>query len=143
MRYDLSNKIGIELAYRKLDDLKEHGKKVEINAVSQKRGLAQNSYYHVMLQYFATQAGCTLEEAKQLIRLLQTELYQTTTKVIGGVEVTKSRSSADFTSAEMAKSIDDFRKWASEVPMIPIPAPNETELLAYMDEVIAQNKAYL
>jgi hypothetical protein len=143
VRFHLKDPLELERAADYLAKLAGREATVDITKVVYKRSLQANKFYHVMLSYFGTQVGATLEEVKVLIRQLQTDLYQTTRKEIAGVVVETSRSSADFNAAEMATSIDRFRQWAREVAGVDIPAPTDTALLTYMDDVIQQNAAYL
>lgn len=143
MRFKLRDPLELERAADYLAKLAGREATVDITRVTYKRSLPANNYYHLMLSYFGTQVGHTIEEVKLLIRQLQPDLYHTRHITIAGVDVLSSRSSADFNSAEMATSIDRFRQWAREVADVDIPAPNDTPLLRYMDDVIEQNKAYL
>lgn len=142
MRYHLKDPVELERAGNYLASLAGREAVVDITRVSYQRSNQSNSYYHLMLSYFGTQVGSTLEEVKQLIRELQPELYKTTEKLIAGIRIQSSRSSASFNSAEMATSIDRFREWSASKG-IEIPAPNEHELLKYVDDVVSQNSNYL
>lgn len=143
MRFHLKNQSEVDSAAEYLATLAGREAVVDIKRVSYKRSLQANRFYHVMLSYFGTQVGCTIEESKQIIRIQQPDLYQVKWKQIGEISVMISRSSADFTSKEMADSIDRFRQWSREVANIDIPAPDDAELLKFMDDVIAQHEGYL
>lgn len=143
MRFHLKKQDELDKAAEYLSELARTESTVDIKRVAYKRSISQNSYYHLMLSFFGAQVGHTVDEVKTLIRRLQPELYQLKGVDIAGVQIPTSRSSADFSSAEMTKSIDDFRKWSREVADIEIPAPDDIELLKYVDDTIAANEQYL
>jgi hypothetical protein len=142
VRFKLRDPLELERAADYLAKLAGRESTVDIKRVTYKRSLSQNAYYHLMLSYFGTQVGHTLQEVKWLIRELQSDLYKVEHPTIAGVKTYKSRSSADFNSAEMTTSIDRFREWASEQG-IDIPAPSEQHMLAYMDDTVSSNEAFL
>lgn len=141
-RFKTKDPVELERAVDYLAKLAGREAVVDIIRVTYQRSLNSNAYYHLVLSFFGTQVGSTLDDVKALIRELQPTLYNLRYTTVAGVRIQSSRSSAEFTAGEMAESIDRFRLWASEQG-IDIPAPNETELLKYADDTVAANKSYL
>lgn len=109
------------------------------------RTLSQNSYLHLLLGYFGSQYGCSLDEVKIDIykRTCNRDLFERTKVNRQGREVTFLRSSAELTTAEMSLSIDRFRNFASSEAGIYLPSPNEREFLIYIQQEIERHKEFL
>lgn len=118
---------------------------VEVKKINPKRSLAQNSYLHVILGYFATQYGCSLDEAKvdYFKRQCNASIFEerVTNKV--GKEIIRLRSSSDLTTAEMTLAIDRFRNWAAYEGGIYLPAPHEDEMIIHARQEIERNQQFL
>lgn len=125
--------------------LYKEGCVVEITKKRINRTLSQNSYLHVILQFFASQYGCSLEEAKVdfFKRECNRELFERKQFNAKGVEVTFLRSSADLDTAEMALAITRFRNWSSAVAGIYLPSANENEFLLHCQQEIERYKEYI
>ena len=65
MLYSLSNPLDVQNARTRLELLIKRGCTVEITEKKAKRTLNQNAYLHLLLGYFASQTGNTLEWVKQ------------------------------------------------------------------------------
>ena len=118
---------------------------VEVKRKNPARTLAQNSYLHLLLGYFGTQYGCSLEEAKIDFykRTCNRDLFERKAVNKVGREVTYLRSSASLTTAEMSLSIDRFRNFASSEAGIYLPSPNEREFLIHIQQEIERHKEFL
>ena len=97
---------------------------VEVKKKLPNRTLAQNSYLHLLLGYFGSEYGCSLEEAKIDFykRTCNRDLFERKTVNKKGREVTYLRSSAELTTGEMTLSIDRFRNWSASVAGVYLPA---------------------
>lgn len=144
MVYNLSSELDVQNAKTRLSLLIRRGCIVELTEKKMKRSLSQNSYLHLILSYFASQTGNTLEWVKQQYykKLCNPDIF------IGEKEdpflgrVTYVRSSADLRTDEMKLSIDRFRNWAaSEGYYLPDPT-NKAEIAALQVEV-ERYKTYL
>lgn len=82
---------------------------VEIKKISPKRSLNQNSYLHLIIAAFGSHFGYTLEEAKQIYKEINKDIY-----IYKKKDRVFFRSSADLTQEEMAKSIDRFMTKSAE-----------------------------
>lgn len=82
---------------------------IEIIKVSPKRSLRQNNYLHLIIGYFGLHFGYSLEESKQVYKQINREVY--TYEKNDSVFI---RSSADLSTEEMAKTIDQFMKVSAE-----------------------------
>lgn len=118
---------------------------VELTKKQPARTLSQNSYLHVILQYFASQYGCSLDESKldYYKRGCNRELFERKKFNKQGVEVTFMRSSSKLNTAEMALSITRFRNWSSAVAGIYLPSANENEFLIHAKQEIERNKEFI
>ena len=66
MKYDISNSLHREQARKRLEALlcKEHGI-IELSEVKPQRSIKQNKYLHLLLGFFASEYGETIEYVKE------------------------------------------------------------------------------
>ena len=125
--------------------LAESGKVIELTEKKPRRSLPQNKYLHVILAYFGTQTGNTLEWVKQQYykKLVNPDLFirAKEDKYLGRIKVL--RSSADLDTAEMSLSIERFRNWAAQEAGIYIPSADEAILIQQMEIEIERSKEFL
>ena len=145
MLYDLSNPLDVQNARVRLELLVRRGCIVELKEKKQKRSLNQNSYLHLLLGYFASQTGNTLEWVKQQYykKLCSPDIFigEKDDPFLGRVKYV--RSSADLRTDEMNLTIERFRNWSASVAGIYLPeATNEAEIAALQVEV-ERYKTYL
>ncbi len=145
MIYDLSTRLGAESARARLEALTGRGCTVELTEKKPKRSLSQNAYLHLLLGYFASQTGNTLEWVKQQYykKLCNPDLFigERSDPFLGRVKYV--RSSADLKADEMTLSIERFRNWSASEAGIWLPEPvNEAEIAAMQVEV-ERYKTYL
>lgn len=117
----------------------------ELTEKKPKRTLSQNSYLHLLLGYFASQTGNTLEWVKQQYykKLCNPDLFigEKEDRFLGRIKYV--RSSADLRTDEMNLSIERFRNWSASEAGIYLPEPtNEAEIRALQVEV-ERYKTYL
>lgn len=146
MRYDLKNPLHKKNARAYFDKLCEKGAVVEVTEKVQ-RTLAQNSYLHLIISYFACQIGETMEYCKEHYYkyACNKDIFLATHKdKVTGNKVQILRSSRDLSKEEMTLSITRFKDWAAMLPM-PIVLPDADkpeEILAAQNEVYS-NREYL
>lgn len=118
---------------------------VEVKKKHPGRTLSQNSYLHLLLGYFATEYGCSLEEAKVDFykRTANRELFERKQTNKQGREITYLRSSADLSTAEMTLSIERFRNWSASEAGIYLPAANEHQMLLYAQQAAERSREFL
>ena len=145
MIYDTSNPLDNANFLLRTKKLAESGKIVELTEKKPRRSLPQNKYLHVILAYFGTQTGNTLEWVKQQYykKLVNPDLFirEKEDKYLGKIKVL--RSSADLDTAEMSLSIERFRNWAAQEAGIYIPSADEAILIQQMEIEIERNKEFL
>ena len=143
--YDTSNPLDKANFLLRAKKLAEGGKIVELTEKKPRRTLQSNKYLHVILAYFGTQTGNTLEWVKQQYykKLVNPDLFirEKEDKYLGRIKVL--RSSADLDTAEMSLSIDRFRNWAAQQAGIYIPSADEAILIQQMEIEIERNKEFL
>jgi hypothetical protein len=111
----------------------------------QKRTLKQNAYLHVLLGFFASEWGNTLEEVKQDIfkRQCNPKLFCIVKRNKFGKMVTTLRSTSSLTTGEMTTAIERFRNWSVSECGLYLPGPNENEFLLYCQQQIERNREFL
>ena len=134
------------------DDFKNYANKlylsesvVELTKKLPNRTLAQNSYLHLLLGFFASEYGCSLDEVKLdfFKREVNKAIFQRTITNKLGKEVTTLRSTTDLTTGEMSTAIDRFRNWSSAVAGIYLPSANDKQFLVYVQQEIERNKVFI
>lgn len=118
---------------------------VEVKKKHPNRTLAQNSYLHLLLGYFGSEYGCSLDEAKVDFykRACNRDLFERKTVNKYGKEVTYLRSSAELTTSEMTLSIERFRNFASSEAGIYLPSSTERDFLVYAQQEIEKSKEFI
>ena len=145
MIYNNSNPLDKANFLLRAKKLAESGKIVELAEKKPRRSLPQNKYLHVILAYFGTQTGNTLEWVKQQYykKLVNPDLFirEKEDKYLGRIKVL--RSSADLDSIEFSFSIERFRNWAAHEAGIYIPSADEAMLIQHMEIEIERHKEFL
>lgn len=145
MIYNTSNPLDKANFLLRANKLAESGKIVELTEKKPRRSLPQNKYLHVILAYFGTQTGNTLEWVKQQYykKLVNPDLFirEKEDKYLGKIKVL--RSSADLDTSEFSLSIERFRNWAAQEAGIYIPSADEAILIQQMEIEIERSKEFL
>ena len=145
MIYDTSNPLDKANFLLRAKKLAESGRIIEMSEKKPRRSLPQNKYLHVILAYFGTQTGNTLEWVKQQYykKLVNPDLFirEKEDKYLGKIKVL--RSSADLDTSEFSLSIERFRNWAAQEASIYIPSSDEAILVQKMEIEIERNKEFL
>lgn len=118
---------------------------VELKKKKTQRSLAQNSYLHCLLGYFASEFGYTLEEVKFDIfkKICNRDIFEKKRVNRRGQQVTYIRSSTELDKAEMTTAIERFRNYSSAQCGLYLPSPNEGEMLFFAQQQIEQCKDYM
>ena len=133
--FNLKNEYDIPKFKAYVNKLFQERAVVEVRKKLPNRTLSQNSYLHLLLGYFGSEYGCSLDEAK-------IDFYKRTCNK-KGKEVTYLRSSAELTTGEMTLSIDRFRNWSASVAGIYLPSANEQQMLIFAQQEIERNKEFI
>lgn len=145
MIYNTSNPLDKANFLLRAKKLAESGVIVDLTEKKPRRSLPQNKYLHVILAYFGTQTGNTLEWVKQQYykKLVNPDLFirEKEDKYLGRIKVL--RSSADLDTSEFSLSIERFRNWAAQEAGIYIPSADEAILIQQMEIEIERNKEFL
>lgn len=145
MLYNLSSPLDVQNARTRLEMLVKRGCTIELSEKKAKRSLSQNRYLHLLLGYFASQTGNTLEWVKQQYykKLCNPDLFIGEREDLFLGRVKYVRSSADLRTDEMNLSIERFRNWSAAEAGIYLPeATSEAEIAALQVEV-ERYKTYL
>lgn len=145
MVYDTSNPLDKANFLLRAKKLAESGKVIELTEKKPRRSLPQNKYLHVLLAYFGTQTGNTLDWVKQQYykKLVNPDLFirEKEDKYLGKIKVL--RSSADLDTSEFSLSVERFRNWASQEAGVYLPSADEYIIIQQMEIEIERNKEYL
>lgn len=146
MKYDISNSLHREQARKRLEALlsKEHGI-IELSEVKPQRSIKQNKYLHLLLGFFASEYGETIDYVKeQYFKLAANRsifVRERNDKLAG--RVSYLRSTRDLDKGEMQVAIERFRKWSSINAGIYLPSADEHRLLELAEIEISRNKNFL
>lgn len=145
MIYNLTNEYEVPKFKEQVDKLISDGSTVELKKLHPKRTLQQNSYLHLLLGYFGSEYGLSIEEVKLDIfkRTCNTELFKRSHNNKKGVRVEFFRSTSELTTAEMSTAIERFRNWSASVAGIYLPSANENEFLMHCRKTIEENKEFI
>lgn len=145
MIFNLNNPYDVEKYDEYVAKLRAQCAVVEVKKRHPNRSLAQNSYLHVILGYFASLYGCSMEYVKSeyFKKICNPDLLTTKRKTKIGEEITDLRSTSELDTAQMTFAIERFRNWSASVAGIYLPSPNEGEALIYAEQIMEQNKEYI
>ena len=146
MKYDLSNQSDRE---RLMDHVRQAVEKregiVEFTSKKRQRSLPQNRYLHVILSYFASQYGESMEYVKEKFfkDVCNRELFYelVNDRILGYTE--RVRSTADLTTEEMSLAIERFRDFCAMNAGIYIPSSDEHRLLELAEIEVERHKEYV
>lgn len=127
--------------YRKL---RSGDRPFELKARNPGRTIQQNRYLHVLLGYFASEYGYTLDEVKVEFfkKLVNGSVFYATRLNKRGQTVRYLRSTSDLDTAEMTLCIDRFRNYSAANGLY-LPAPHEQEALLYAEQQMESMNEYL
>lgn len=143
--YNLKNPYDRQKFKEKANELVKKQEYVELKTKKTTRTLAQNSYLHTILAYFASEFGFSLDEVKIDFykRKCNPDIYEVKRVNKRGYEVKTLRSSTTLDTREMIISIERFRNWSSAECGLYLPAPNEGDALFFAQQQIEQNQEFL
>ncbi len=144
MIYNLNNDFDRPKFIDRVKALLDKRVTVELVEKKQKRTTSQNSYLHLLLGYFATEYGCSLDEVKVRFfkNVCNPEIFKAT-KIHRGREIDYLRSSSELSTAEMTTAIERFRNWSASEAGIYLPAPNEEDFLLFVQQEIERQKEFI
>ena len=145
MLYNLKSEYDCVKLTEEVARLKDKKAIVELKEKRPQRTMRQNSYLHIVLSYYASEFGYTLEEVKVDIfkRLVNKEIFEEEITNKHGQKITRLRSSSNLDTKEMTIAIERFRFYSSSVCGLYIPAPDEQEALIYAQQQIERAVMYL
>ena len=118
---------------------------VEVKKRLPNRSLAQNSYLHLILSFFACELGYSLDEVKldYFKKTCNRDLFERKKINKHGSEITYMRSSSELTTGEMTTAIERFRNWSVAQTGVYLPSPNENQFLIHIEQEISRNKEFI
>ncbi|HDY88898.1 MAG TPA: hypothetical protein ENH82_12400 [bacterium] len=99
---------------------------------------SQNAYLHLILSWFGLETGLTLNEAKQLYKIINCDIY----------EYSKDnnvfyKSVNELDTNEMTQTIEMFRNYSAEEADVYLPEPDDRRFLQEIEVRASQDKMYL
>lgn len=145
MVYDLNNPYDADKFRKRVAELLHRGVGVELRRIHQQRTMAQNRYLHMLLGYFASEFGLSLDEVKvdYFKRMVNADIFKAKRVNRKGRQVGYLRSTAELDTGEMTTAIDRFRNWSASVAGLYLPSANEQEALLWVQKQIESDKDYL
>jgi len=141
MLYNTSNPVERQKAITRIKKLLDNKSIVEIVEKKPTRTIKQNRYLHLILGFFASETGYTLEEVKQEIfkKIVNPALFYE--GEIGEiVTIQRWRSSAALDTSEMTIAIEKFRDYSSSQAGIYLPSSDEKEFLNSIEIELKNNQ---
>ena len=144
MRYDGSNELHAAQARARLEKLIRDKKVFDLTEKKPQRSLNQNAYLWLTISYWGVQTGYTKNESEAVYKNVNKDIYYVK-KELAGENVVYVRHTYELDTAEMSKSIDKWRNWASQNESFPvyIPSPDEYRLVSLMEMEVERMKHYL
>lgn len=144
MIYDLKNPYDIGKFKDRVVELVNQRAVVDLTKKNPNRSLSQNAYLHVILGFFASELGYTLEEVKQGIfkQICNKEIFVRNIEVCGK-PIEYLRSSKDLDSQEMTTAIERFRNWSSLEAGIYLPSADEKHFITHMQKELRRYKQWI
>jgi len=132
-------------ARARLEMLIKKGAVINLTGKHPQRSMAQNRYLYLILSYFASQYGCSVEEAKVdfFKRKWNPDIFIRITTNKKGREVAYLRSSAELTTAEMTTAVDRFRHHSMMEADIYLPSPEDRDFIVHCEQEIENNKEFI
>jgi hypothetical protein len=133
MIYNLKNPYDLKKFKDWVQHMIDRSAVVDCKMKQPQRSMAQNAYLHLLLGYYASEFGYSVEEVKQDIfkRQVNKAIFEEERVNRRGQTVTYLRSTKDLDTAEMTLAIDRFRNWSSSECGFYLPSPNEQEALLF------------
>lgn len=141
MIYNTSNLVERQKAITRIKKLLDNKSVIEITEKKPTRTIKQNRYLHLILGFFGSETGYTLEEVKQEIfkKIVNPALFYE--GEIGEiVTIQRWRSTADLDTLEMTQAIEKFRDYSSAEAGIYLPSPDEKDFLLQIEIELKNNQ---
>lgn len=143
--YDLKNPVKRDQFSRRCKSLLEKSDDVVELKVRTARSLRQNSYLHLILQWFAAESGNRMEFVKEKYfkELVNPEIFviEVQDKWVGKTVIT--RSTKEITKEDMTLAIERFRNWSSQEACIYLPSADEQNYLEQLEIELERYKDFI
>ena len=150
--YNLNNPYDRQRFKEKANALVAAREYVELKKKHTQRSLAQNSYLHLLLGYFASEFGYTLEEVKVdgyeskfdiFKKHCNPDIFIRQRRNKRGNEVRYVRSSTELDKEEMTRAIERFRNYSSAQCGLYLPEPNEHESIFFAQQQVEAYQEFM
>lgn len=140
MIYNLENDIERAQAIQKFRLHLDKQKRIELKVKHPNRSLKQNSYLHLLFNYFSIESGYPTDYVKTQFfkRVCNNELFEVVLKGTLG-EVKHLISSADLTTDEMSVAISRFKDWSSIEAAIVLPDAEDMNFIQHCENEVSKH----
>jgi hypothetical protein len=146
MVYNPQKPIDIQRAIEKIKHFIAKGQPFELKRISQKKSVNQNSYFHLIVGWFAWEYGEDFEYVKQemIKKIICPEVfrYERANEKTGEVR-DAYKSFANIDKDQTTYVIDKFRDYASKQAGIYLPEPTDLAALQEIEVQLKNNEQYL
>lgn len=146
MIYNPQNPIDIQRAIEKMKHFIAKGKPFELKAMPKRKSIQQNSYFHLIVGWFAWEYGEDFEYVKQemIKKLICPEIFKYDKVNERTGEVREAyKSFATITKEETTYVIDKFRDYSAKKAGIYLPEPSDMAALQEIEVQLKNNEKYL
>lgn len=143
--FNLKNEYDIPKFKAYVNKLFQERAVVEVRKKLPNRTLSQNRYFYLLLSWFASETGYSVEEVKIDIfkRLCNRDIFEREKTNKKGKIIKTLRSSSELSTGETTLAIERFRNYSSAQAGIYLPSPNENEFLLHIQQEIEKDKEFL
>lgn len=145
MLYDLNNELQRAQVKSRLMLLLDKRCVIDLTEKKPKRTIAQNKYLHVLLGYFGSVTGNTLEYVKRhyFKILVNPDIFiaEVDDRFRGRIKIV--RSSAEVTTEQMTLAIERFRDWSAQQAGLYLPSSDEHLLIQQMEIECERARQYI
>lgn len=141
MIFNLQNYIERTQAIQKFKRYLDSQKRIELIVKHPKRSIRQNSYLHLLFNYFAIESGYPTEYVKTQFfkRVCNKDLFEV---ILNGSlgEVQHLRSTADLSTDEMSIAISRFKDWSSIEASIVLPDAEDMKFIEHCEQEVSKHE---
>lgn len=134
MLYNPKKSIDVQNAIKRLKWLIKNKKLFELTQKREIRSISQNSYMHLLFDWFALETGYTAAEVKQDIfkKHVNPKTFYDGDFEGSIITIDRWRSTADLNTKEMTLCIDRFRDFSVKEAGIYLPTPSDLPAIQEM-----------
>lgn len=145
MIFDLSNQWDVLKFSDKVKRAIDEKYTVTLSRKLPQRTIKQNAYLHLLLGYFASETGYSIDEVKYEFfkKRCNPDIFFKETVNKHGQTIVTARSSKDLDTGEMTLAIERFRNYSASEAKLYLPTPDDYTFLTFCEQQIQETNEYL